>query len=96
MRRRIGVVGIVIEDRAKAPEINNILSQHSAIIVGRMGIPNVRQDGCGPAVIALIVDGTNEEIGALTGKLGKVRGVQVRSALSREKGETAIDVSPRS
>lgn len=79
MSRRIGVVGIVIEDRTKAPEINNILSHYSDIIIGRMGIPHRER---GLSVISLIVEGTNDEIGAMTGKLGNIKGVQVKSALS--------------
>ena len=76
--QRIGVIGIVIEDRAQAQRINNILSSHSDVIVGRMGIP-YREKGL--SVIALIVDGNTDEIGALTGKLGTVEGVKVKSAL---------------
>ena len=79
LNRRIGVVGIVIEDRNKAPEINNILSLFSEIIIGRMGIPHRER---GLSVISLIVEGTNDEIGAMTGKLGNIKGVQVKSALS--------------
>lgn len=79
MNRRIGVVGIVIEDRSKASEINHILSNYSDIIIGRMGIPHKERS---LSVISLIVEGTNEEIGAMTGKLGNIKGVQVRAALS--------------
>ncbi|MTI81971.1 MAG: CopG family transcriptional regulator [Firmicutes bacterium] len=81
MERRIGVVGIVVEDRNKSPEINSIISQYGNIIVGRMGIPN-RDKGLG--VISLIVEGTTDEIGAMTGKLGNIKGVQVKSALSNK------------
>lgn len=77
-QRRIGVIGIVIEDRQQAPKINGILSSHSEVIVGRMGIP-YRERGL--SVISLIVDGSTDEIGALTGKLGQISGVQVKSAL---------------
>lgn len=76
---RIGVVGIVINDRTSVSRINEILSQHADAIVGRMGIP-YRERGL--SVIALIVDGSTDEIGALTGQLGRVKGVQVKSALA--------------
>lgn len=79
MSRRIGVVGIVIEDRTKAAEINHILSQYADIIIGRMGIPHRERQ---LSVISLIVEGTNDEIGAMTGKLGNLKGIQVKSALS--------------
>lgn len=80
MERRLGVVGIVIEDReTAAAKVNQILSDHGEIIVGRMGIPYRERN---VAVIALIVDGTTDDIGSLTGKLGNLPGVQVRAALT--------------
>jgi putative iron-only hydrogenase system regulator len=74
----VGVIGIVIEDKEKVPKINTILSEHSEIIIGRMGVP-YRERGI--SVISLIVDGSTDEIGAMTGKLGGVNGVKVRTAL---------------
>ncbi|MDF2948736.1 MAG: CopG family transcriptional regulator [Sedimentibacter sp.] len=81
MDKRIGVVGIVIEELMHISEVNEILSQFGNIIVGRMGIP-YRERGVN--VISLIVDGTTDEIGALTGKLGKINGISVKSALSKK------------
>lgn len=79
-QRRVGVVGIVISDRGRvAGRVQEILSQHGDMIVGRMGIPYRERN---LAVIALIVDGTTDEVGALTGKLGQLPGVLVRSALA--------------
>lgn len=80
METRIGVVGIVVEDRrAMALRVNEILSAHADLIVGRMGIPYREKN---LSVIALIVDGTTDAIGALTGKLGALPGVTVKSALT--------------
>ena len=79
MDQRIGVVGIVVEDRSKAVQINSILSDHSDIIIGRMGVPHRSRD---LSVIALIVEGTTDQLGSLTGKLGSIKGIQVKSALS--------------
>jgi putative iron-only hydrogenase system regulator len=81
MENRIGVVGIVIEDRDFVPVVNNILSDHNEIIIGRMGIPYRDRH---VAVISLIVDGTTDEIGSLTGRLGEVTGVSVKSALTKK------------
>ncbi len=81
MDKRIGVIGIVIEDISLIAETNNILHQYSHIIIGRMGIP-YRERGLN--VISLIVDGTNNDIGALSGKLGKIKGLSVKSALSKK------------
>ena len=81
MERRLGVVGIVIQDRkATAPRVNEILTQHGEIIAGRMGLPYRDRN---VSVIALIVDGTTDDLGSLTGKLGMIAGVQVCSSLIR-------------
>lgn len=81
MERRIGVIGIVIENRKEVSDkLNKILSDHGDIIVGRMGIPYKERGLC---VISLIVDGTTDEIGALTGKLGSLSGIKVKSALTK-------------
>uniref|UniRef100_A0A7C5Z7N5 CopG family transcriptional regulator n=1 Tax=Caldicellulosiruptor owensensis TaxID=55205 RepID=A0A7C5Z7N5_9FIRM len=81
MERRIGVIGIVVDNRKEvADKLNKILTDHGDIIVGRMGIPYKERGLC---VISLIVDGTTDEIGALTGKLGSLSGVKVKSALTK-------------
>jgi len=81
MERWIGVVGIVVENRQEVSEkLNKILSEHADIIVGRMGIP-YRERGL--SVISLIIDGTTDQIGALTGKLGSLQGVKVKSAITK-------------
>ncbi|NLK52105.1 MAG: CopG family transcriptional regulator [Syntrophomonadaceae bacterium] len=76
---RLGVVGIVIENRETVSLVNQILSHHASIIIGRLGLPYRERE---VAVIALIVDGSTDDIGSLTGQLGKINGVQVKSALT--------------
>lgn len=80
MEKRVGVVGIVVENLESAEDVNQILHDYSYIIVGRMGIP-YRDRGI--SVISVIVDGTSDEIGAMTGKLGKVKNVSVKSAMTK-------------
>ncbi|MDR3644517.1 MAG: iron-only hydrogenase system regulator [Clostridia bacterium] len=82
MEKRIGVVGIVIEDPESAAQINAVLHEYSELIVGRMGIP-YRERGL--SVISLIIDGDGDAISAMTGKLGRIRNVSVKSAMSKGK-----------
>ncbi|MEN6565734.1 MAG: TM1266 family iron-only hydrogenase system putative regulator [Veillonellales bacterium] len=80
MSKRIGVVGIVIHDpRNIAEQVNHIISDYRHMVIGRMGIPKPEE---GVGVIALIVEGDTDEVGALTGKLGNLPGVTVKSALT--------------
>lgn len=83
MEKRIGVIGIVVDDyRESGEQVNDYIREYSHIIVGRMGIP-YRERGI--SVIALIVEGTTDDIGAFTGKLGNLKGVMVKSALTSKK-----------
>jgi len=82
MEKRIGFVGIIIENRAEhADAVNQVLTGFGKNVVVRTGVPNVRGED---AVITRVVDATSDEIGALTGKLGMIEGVWVKSALARE------------
>ncbi|MBD3246977.1 MAG: CopG family transcriptional regulator [Candidatus Omnitrophica bacterium] len=83
MEKRLGFVGIIVEDRNRsAARVNAVLSAYGALIAGRMGVPYPERS-C--SVITLIVDATSDEIGALTGKLGAIDGVSVKSALGKRK-----------
>lgn len=79
---RLGVVAVFVENRQEsAPKVNQVLSDFGHIVVGRMGIPYRERD---LSVIAVIVDGNTDEIGAMTGRLGAIAGVNVKSALRRK------------
>ncbi|NLG87622.1 MAG: CopG family transcriptional regulator [Clostridiaceae bacterium] len=80
MEKRIGVVGIVVENPDITGRLNSILHDYAELIIGRMGIPYRQRK---VRVISLIVEGTTDEIGALTGKIGNLPGVSVKSALSK-------------
>lgn len=80
--KRLGFVGIIIEDREQsAPLVNELLSNHASIILARTGIPHLKE---GNSVITLVVDCTTDELGQLTGRLGSIPGVQAKSALSKK------------
>ena len=80
MDKRLGVIGIVVENLDSVNELNMILHEYSSLIVGRMGIPYRER---GVSVISLIVDGNNDDISAFTGKIGRVKNVSVKSALTK-------------
>ena len=80
--KRLGFIGIVVDSREEIGRANKVLSDCGRLIRGRIGVPN-QEDGT--AVIGLIVEGTNEELGAMTGRLGNIPGITVKSALTRKK-----------
>ncbi len=80
--KRYGFVGITIDKNiTTGVTVQKVLSEYGDIIVGRMGIPNM-EDGT-ISVITLIVNTSTDELGSLTGKLGKLDGVNVKSGLCK-------------
>ena len=79
MDKRIGVIAILVEGRvAGVSRVNELLSEYAEIIIGRLGIP-YREKGV--SVISITVEGTTDQVGALSGKLGMVEGVKTKSLL---------------
>lgn len=84
MDTRIAVMGIVIENLDSAEGLNEILHEYGQYIVGRMGIP-YRERGI--SVISVIVDAPQDKISAVTGKIGRLKGVSVKTAYSNINSE---------
>ena len=77
---RIAVIGIVIEkDRSASSKVNEILSGYGDYVIGRMGVPDKQND---VYCISIIVKATTEIISAMTGKLGRIQNVTVKSAVT--------------
>ena len=86
MEKRLGFIGIGVDRKDSIEEVNRLLTRFGKLIRGRIGVPNHENDS---AVIGLITEGTNDEIGALTGKLGNLDGITVKSAMvaAKRKGD---------
>ena len=84
MEKRIGTITILIKGKTSAPVVNSLLSEYSSIILARQGLPlhdrNIH-------IISLVIEGTTEVISALTGKIGRLKDVEVRSILTKYKEE---------
>lgn len=79
MEQRIGAVIILVSEDGDIQRINGIISQHADLILGRQGIP-IRDRST--SVISLVLEGDTDMIGSLTGKLGRLPGVKVKSVLA--------------
>ncbi len=81
--RRIGVVAIIVEDpEAAYHPLNAILHDFAHIIIGRLGLPYRERR---LSIIALIVDGNTDEVGAMTGRIGQLPSVTVKSAFAKNR-----------
>ncbi len=81
MEKRIAVLGIVIDEPEMSQKVNAVLHEYSDIIIGRLGIPYREKN---VAVISIVVDADTDKISAVTGKLGKISGVNVKAAISKK------------
>ena len=77
---RVAVISIIVENDDAVQKINEILHEYRACIIGRMGIP-YRDKGI--SIISVAVDAPQEEISALSGKIGKLPGVTSKTAYSQ-------------
>lgn len=81
METRIALIGIIVENIEAANVINEILHEYSKYIVGRMGIPYKDKK---VSIISVVIDASNDVISSLSGKLGMISGVSVKTVYSRK------------
>ena len=81
MEKRIGTITVLILDRSRSTEINQLISDFSDIIMCRQGLPFHER---AVAVISLIVEGSPDRINALTGRLGRLAGVDSKAVLTKQ------------
>lgn len=80
--KKIGVISAVLDDPLRTNQkFNDIVSDFQGIIRGRMGIPFTEEH---ISVVSLTVCGDLDEINELTGKLGNIAGVTVKTAISKK------------
>ncbi len=80
--RRLGVIAIIVNDQNTAYQpLNTILHDYSSTIIGRLGLPYRERN---LSIISLIVEGSTDEIGAMTGRIGQIPNVTVKSAFAKE------------
>lgn len=77
---RLAVIAVIVEETTAVAEINALLSEYGKFIVGRMGLPNVKEN---VNVISIVLSAPLETINALTGKLGSIRGVNAKTLFSK-------------
>ncbi len=80
METRIAIIGIIVENKDSAEKINSILHEYGEYILGRMGIPYPKRR---IQVISIVMDAPNDIISALSGKLGMLPHVNVKTMFSK-------------
>ena len=76
---RVAVMAIIVENRDATEPLNSLLHDYGRYIIGRMGIP-YREKGIN--IISIALDAPQDDISSLAGKIGKIKGVSVKTAYS--------------
>ena len=77
MDTRVAVISIIVEDDGSTDRLNRLLSDFSDYVIGRMGVPYKER---GVRLISVAVDAPQDSIAALSGKIGALSGVSVKTA----------------
>ena len=80
MKTRVAVMGIIVEDTQSVEQLNTLLHEYGAYIIGRMGIP-YRERGIN--IVSIAIDAPQDAISALSGKIGNLPGISVKTAYSQ-------------
>lgn len=80
MDTRLAIIAIIIENRNSVERINTLLHEASSYIIGRMGMPYPKK---GIAIITVVIDAPQDIIAALSGRLGQVADVSIKTTYSK-------------
>ncbi len=80
MENRIALMGIIVENPASVERLNAILHDYAEYIVGRMGIPYHKRK---ISIISVVLDAPQDVISALSGKLGMLPQVNIKTIYSK-------------
>ena len=76
MENRVAVISIIVQDEEAVKQLNALLHEYAQYIIGRMGLP-YREKGIN--IICVAIDAPNDRINALTGALGRVKGLNAKA-----------------
>ncbi len=79
MDKRVAIIGIIVENPESVEKLNAILHIYAEYIIGRMGIPYRERK---ISIISIAVDAPQDAISALSGKIGKLPGINVKTVYS--------------
>lgn len=80
MEARVAIIGLIVEDSSSIEILNQILHQYGTFIIGRMGLPYKEKN---ISIISIAIDAPHDTISALSGKLGKLKGVSSKTVYSK-------------
>lgn len=88
METRIALIGIIVENPDSVEELNHLLHEYGHYIIGRMGIPYRERN---LNIISVAIDAPQDIISALSGKIGRLNGIGVKTVYSNITGNYATN-----
>ena len=79
METRVAVISIIVENPGMVEKLNGLLHEYGEYVIGRMGIPYRKR---GVSIISVAMDAPQATIAALSGKIGALPGITVKTAYS--------------
>lgn len=79
METRVAVMGIIVSCTDSVEKLNALLHEYGKYIIGRMGIPYREKN---ISVVSVAIDAPMDIISTLSGKIGKLSGITVKTAYS--------------
>ncbi len=87
MTTRVALLSIIVSDTEQSQKLNEYLHEASEYIIGRMGLPYRKRN---INIISIALDAPQDFISALSGKIGRLKGVSSRTTYS----DVISDVEP--
>lgn len=84
MMTRVAVMSVIVECNESVEKLNSLLHENGEYIIGRMGLPYRKR---GINIISIALDAPQDAIAALSGKIGNLPGVSVKTAYSGVFGD---------
>lgn len=79
---KIALIGIIVEETKAVERVNQLLHEHAQYIVGRMGLPYKEKN---VHIISVVIDAPETIISSLSGKLGMLEGISVKSVQTKTR-----------
>ncbi|MCI2063000.1 MAG: iron-only hydrogenase system regulator [Eubacteriaceae bacterium] len=76
---RVAILGIIVNQNGDVEQVNQFLHEYGQYIIGRIGIPYRKR---GISIIGIVLDAPQNEISTLSGKLGRLEGINVKVTYS--------------
>ena len=80
MEDRVAVISIIVEEPDSVEELNSLLHEYAKYVIGRMGIPYPQKN---INIIAIAVVAPSDRINALTGAIGRLKGVTCKATYQK-------------